>query len=159
MGIASGLGTVDVVGDPNAPLPVALVRVFNDGGAAGTSGLTEEAFKDTDALHQGDTGVLIAPADVVKFRLNIGVRTLTDGANVTFTVRDKDGLVVKTVSNKSFDPTIFTQQPSGQMLDGYAITGGETISVTVNSGSLFIYGATTDNVTQDPSVQFAKKLE
>jgi hypothetical protein len=159
MGISSGLGTADIVGDPNAPLPVALVRVFNDGGAAGTSGLTEEAFKAEEALHQGDTGVLIAPADVAKFRLNIGVRTLTDGANVTFTVRDKDGNVVKTVSNKGFDPTIFTQQGSSVMLDGYAITGGETISVTVNSGSLFIYGATTDNVTQDPSVQFAKKLE
>jgi hypothetical protein len=159
MGISSGLGTVDIVGDPSAPLPVALVRVFNDGGAAGTSGLTEEAFKEEEALHSGDTAVLIAPADVVKFRLNIGVRTLTDGANVTFTVRDKDGLVVKTVSNKNFDPTIFTQQGSAQMLDGYAIVGGETISVAVNSGSLFIYGATTDNVTQDPSVQFAKKLE
>jgi hypothetical protein len=159
MGISSGLGTVDIVGDPNAPLPVALVRVFNDGGAAGTSGLTEEAFRAEDALHQGDTGVLIAPADVAKFRLNIGVRTLTDGANVTFTVRDKDGIVVKTVSNKNFDPTIFTQQPSGQMLDGYALAGGETISVTINSGSAFIYGATTDNVTQDPSVQFAKKVE
>jgi hypothetical protein len=159
MGISSGLGTVDIVGDPNAPLPVALVRVFNDAGAAGTSGLTEEAFKAEEALHQGDTGVLIAPADVVKFRLNIGVRTLTDGANVTFTVRDKDGIVVKTVSNKNFDPTIFTQVGSAPMLDGYVITGGETISITVNSGSLFVYGATTDNTTQDPSAQFAKRVE
>jgi hypothetical protein len=159
MGIASGLGTVDVAGDLNAQLPVALVRVFNDAGAAGTSGLTEEAFKAEEALHGGDTGVLIAPADIAKFRLNIGVRTLADGANVTFTVRDKDGVVVKTVSNKSFDPTFFTQIGATPMLDGYVLTGGETISVAVNSGSIFIYGATTDNVTQDPSVQFAKKLE
>jgi hypothetical protein len=159
MGLPSGLGTVDIVGAVSSPLPVALVRVFNDGGAAGTSGLTEEAFKAEEALHGGDTGVLIAPSDVAKFRLNIGVRTLTDGANVTFTVRDKDGVIVKTVSNKNFDPTFFTQIGSAPMLDGYAITGGETISVAVNSGSLFIYGATTDNVTQDPSVQFAKKVE
>jgi len=26
-------------------------------------------------------------------------------------------------------------------------------------GFVFIYGATTDNVTNDPSVQFAKKIE
>ena len=103
--------------------------------------------------------MLIAPADMTKFRLNIGVRTLADGANVTFTVRDKDGVIVKTVSNKNFDPTFFTQIGSAPMLDGYALTGGETISVAVNSGSIFIYGATTDNVTQDPSVQFAKKVE
>lgn len=159
MGLGSGLGTVDIVSDANVSLPVTLARVFNDAGAAGTSGLTEEAFKSDDALHAGDTGVLQAPADIVKFRLNIGVRTLTDGANVTFTVRDKDGVVVKTVSNKSFDPTFFTQVGAASMLDGYALTGGETISVAVNSGSLFIYGATTDNVTQDPSVQFAKKVE
>ena len=31
--------------------------------------------------------------------------------------------------------------------------------IAVNSGSLLIYGATTDNVTQDPSAQFAKKIE
>jgi hypothetical protein len=159
MGLGNGLGTVDMVGDVNSAMPVALVRVFNDAGAAGTSGLTEEAFSADDALHSGDTGVLQAPADVSKFRLNIGVRTLTNGANVTFTVRDKDGVVVKTVSNKNFDPTFFTQVGASSMLDGYALTGGETITVTVNSGSLFIYGATTDNVTQDPSVQFAKKIQ
>lgn len=159
MGIASGLGTIDMVSDPGAALPVALTRVFNDAGALGTSGLTEDAFKAEEALHQGDVGVLIAPADIAKFRLNIGVRTLADGANVTFTVRDKDGLVVKTVENKSFDPTFFTQIGSAPMLDGYALKGGETITVAVNGGSLLIYGATTDNVTNDPSVQFAKKLE
>ena len=159
MGIASGLGTADIVGDPNAPLPVALVRVFNDAGALGTSGLTEEAFKEEDALHQGDTAVLLAPADMAKFRLNIGVRTLTDGATITLTVRDKDGVVVKTVGGKHFDPTTFAQPGSTAMLDGYALTGGETISIAVDNGSLFMYGATTDNVTQDPSAQFAKKME
>ena len=29
MGIASGLGTVDMAGDVNSPLPVVLARVFN----------------------------------------------------------------------------------------------------------------------------------
>jgi hypothetical protein len=159
MGIASGLGTVDVVGDVNSPLPVALVRVFNDGGAAGTSGLTEEAFKAEEALHSGDSGVLIAPADIAKFRLNLGVRTLADGASASFTVRDKDGVVVAN-STRSFDPTYFAQ-PGGVAwaLDGYTLKGGETITILITSGSAFFYGATTDNVTQDPSVQFAKKVE
>jgi len=159
MGLGNGLGTVDMISDVGSALPVALVRVFNDAGAAGTSGLTEEALPAEAALHAGDTGVLQAPADVSKFRLNIGVRTLTDGANVTFTVRDKDGVVVKTVSGKNFDPTFFTQVGASSMLDGYALTGGETITIAVNSGSLFIYGATTDNVTQDPSVQFAERVQ
>jgi hypothetical protein len=148
-----------MAGDVNSPLPVVLARVFNDGGANGTSGLTEEAFKAEDALHAGDSGVLLAPADMTKFRLNLGYRTLGDQTSVTFTVRDKDGVIVQT-SNRTFDPTTFAQ-PGGVAwaLDGYTLKGGESITILVNSGAAFFYGATTDNVTQDPSVQFAKKLE
>ena len=45
------------------------------------------------------------------------------------------------------------------MLEGYALVGGETITIQITSGSAFIYGSTTDNTTQDPSVQFAKRVE
>ena len=159
MGIASGIGTLDIVSDPDSPLPLALVRVFNDAGALGTSGLTEDSFRAEDALGAGDTGVLFAPADAAKFRLNIGVRTLSAGATITFTVRDKDGVVVKTVSNQPFDPTWFRQFGSADLLGGYTLQGGETISVTVTAGNAIVYGSTTDNVTQDPSVQFARKVE
>jgi hypothetical protein len=155
MNIPSGLGSADIIGDINSPLPMSLVRVFNDAGAAGTTGLGEDQLAEEEALQPGSTGVLIAPSDVTKFRLNIGVRTLASGAAVTITVRDKDGVEVKSVT-KSFDPTFFSQQTSGQLLDGYVLTGGETISFNVTSGSLFIYGATTDNTTNDPSVQFAR---
>lgn len=155
MGIASGLGSADIIGDINSPLPVSLVRVFNDAGALGTVGLGEDQLAEEDALQPGNTGVLIAPADVTKFRLNVGFRTLAAGAAMTITVRDKDGVVVKTTS-KSFDPTFFTQPTSAQLLDGFALTGGETISFQITSGSVFIYGSTTDNTTNDPSVQLAR---
>ena len=155
MGIPSGLGSADIIGDINSPLPVSLVRVFNDAGAAGTTGLAEDQLAEEDALQPGSTGVLIAPADVAKFRLNVGIRTLASGAALTITVRDKDGIVVKTLT-KSYDPTFFSQVTSAQLLDGYVLNGGETLSFTVTSGSLFIYGSTTDNTTNDPSVQFAR---
>jgi hypothetical protein len=45
------------------------------------------------------------------------------------------------------------------ILDGYVLIGGETITVQMTSGSAFVYGSTTDNTTQDPSVQFARKIE
>lgn len=45
------------------------------------------------------------------------------------------------------------------MLDGYVLTGGETITIQVTAGSAFVYGSTTDNTTQDPSVQFASRIE
>jgi hypothetical protein len=154
MGIASGLGSADIITDINSPLPVSLVRVYNDAGANGTTGLAEDQLAEDEALQPGQIGVLIAPADVAKFRLNIGVRTLDSGAAMNITVRDKDGLVVKTTT-KSFPGTFFIQQPSAQMLDGYTLVGGETISFQVTSGSVFIYGSTTDNTTNDPAVQLA----
>ncbi|MEA2345596.1 MAG: hypothetical protein QOF63_3765 [Thermoanaerobaculia bacterium] len=157
MGIASGLGSADVVADAGSPFPVLLARVFNDAGAAGTTGLALEPMATSDALQNGDTGVLIAPADA-RFRLNIGVRTLEQGVAFNLTVRNKDGVAVKTTA-KSFGPTFFRQIGSTEILDGYALAGGETITIQITSGSAFVYGSTTDNTTQDPSVQFAKKVE
>jgi hypothetical protein len=45
------------------------------------------------------------------------------------------------------------------ILDGYLLAGGETITVQITAGSAFVYGSTTDNTTQDQSVQFARKVE
>jgi hypothetical protein len=157
MGITSGLGSADVVADAGSSFPVALVRVFNDAGAAGTTGLALEPMAASDALQNGETGVLIAPADT-RFRFNIGVRTLAQGVAMNITVRNKDGATVKTVA-KSFDATYFRQIGSSEILEGYVLVGGETVTIQINSGSAFIYGSTTDNTTQDPSVQFARKVE
>ncbi|MEA2163469.1 MAG: hypothetical protein QOK37_1596 [Thermoanaerobaculia bacterium] len=158
MGVASGIGSADVVADAGVPFPIALVRVFNDAGAAGTTGLAEEVMQSSDALKSGDAAALIAPADVQRFRLNIGVRTLDQGVAMTLTVRDKSGVVVKTTT-RSYPASYFVQPGAATMLDGYALTGEETITIAITSGSAFIYGSTTDNITQDPSVQFAKKIE
>jgi hypothetical protein len=98
--------------------------------------------------------VLIAPADMTLFRLNVGVRTLDAGATITITARNAEGEVVKTVQ-KNYAPSYFIQISSPQLLDGYLLTGGETLSFRIDAGSAFIYGATTDNKTNDPSQQFA----
>jgi len=158
MGVPSGIGSADIVADAGSPFPVTLVRVFNDAGTAGTTGLAEEQMAASDALQNGDTAALIAPPDVQRFRLNIGVRTLDQGVAFALTVRDKNGVIVKTTA-KSFGPNFFIQPGSATMLDGYALTGEETITIAISSGSAFIYGSTTDNTTQDPSVQFAKRIE
>lgn len=155
MGVASGLGTADLVADLGSAFPATLIRVFNDGGTAGTTGLAIEAMKTTDALQSGEKGSLVAPADAAKLRLNIGVRSLDAGAAINFVIRDKDGNVVKTVS-KTYNATFFQQLPAGQMLD-YTFAGGESVSIELTSGSAYVYGSTTDNTSNDPSVQFAHR--
>ena len=158
MSIATGLGSVDLVADSGSPFPVALARVFNDGGAAGTTGLTLDALATDDALQPGQTAALFVPADTARFRLNIGYRTLDRGATLAITVRNRDGAVVKTLE-KTIPATYFRQVGSSDFLDGLALTGGESISIVVTQGSAFVYGAMTDNVTNDPSVQMARRIE
>ena len=44
----SGLGSVDLITAPSATKPVIITRVFNDAGALGTAGLTEDVIDPSD---------------------------------------------------------------------------------------------------------------
>ena len=155
-----GLGSLDVVMLSNSDVPEIVTRVYNDAGAAGTSGFTEEAINpggpDTRILFQGSTSLLVAPPNDTSLRFNIGVRTLTAGAIVTFRVLDANGAVITTVT-KEYDPTFYEQQSAATLL-GAPLPPNASIEVSVSSGSAIIYGATIDNVTNDPSIQFARVL-
>jgi len=157
----TGLGTLDLVLPSGSGfVPVIVARVFNDAGSAGTSGFTEEAIDPTGSggesrlLFAGATGFLIAPSDPSHFRFNIGVRTLFSGAFITFTVHDTAGALVTTVT-KQYDPTRFEQQPADTLL-GVPLAANDSIEVSVSGGSAIVYGATVDNTTQDPSIQFVR---
>lgn len=154
----SGIGTADILADTGSAMPVSSVRVFNDAGVDGTTGLNEEAFRIEDALQSGQTGALIAPSDFIRFRLNIGIRTLAQGVSMTITVRDREGIVLKTL-DRDFAATYFEQTSARIFLLGQQLIGGESIAIAVTSGSAFLYGATTDNKTNDPSIQFARRVE
>jgi hypothetical protein len=156
----TGLGSIDVVLPTTSQVPIIVTRVFNDAGSAGTSGFTEDAVNpdgggsDSPLLFAGSTGFLVAPANLTNFRFNIGVRTFLSGASLTFRVHDSAGALVHTVT-KHYNPTYFEQQPSDSFL-GVTLVANDSIEVSVDSGSAVVYGATTDNTTNDPSVQFVK---
>jgi hypothetical protein len=150
----SGLGSADVV-STSGNLPTVVARVFNDAGALGTTGFTEDLMKPQNALSAGDQFVLLVPPDLARFRYNIGVRTLGTGASITVTQRNSAGTIVGTVS-KTYGPTYFEQVDVTTFL-GAAPSANDSLTVNVNSGELFIYGASTDNTTQDPSVQLGRK--
>ncbi len=149
----SGVGTLDLVAT-TGPAPLTVVRIYNDAGAAGTTGFNEDQIRTEDALSAGQRAVLVAPIDPAKFRFNIGVRTLASGASITVTVRNASGEVTRTVT-KSY-PAVFFQQGSAADFLGAALGANDSIQISVNSGSLIVYGATADNITQDPSLQLAK---
>lgn len=154
MGQNGVIGSADVI-TISGRLPLALIRIFNDSGASGTSGMTEPLLDKSAALSTGESGSLIAPLDIVAARLNVGVRSLEQGATLSVTLRDSSGTVKKTLS-KTYAPTYFEQVTSAAFL-GADLASSDTITVTVTAGSAIVYGATTDNKTQDPSLQLATK--
>jgi streptogramin lyase len=150
----SGLGSADIEVTSGSS-PVATVRVFNDAGAAGTTGFTEEAIRPEEALSAGARGVLLLPPDLTAFRFNLGVRTLELGASIALTLRDAAGGVVATVP-RVFPATYHLQQTATDFLTGVTPPPGGSITVEIVSGSAIVYGATVDNITGDPSLQIAR---
>jgi hypothetical protein len=156
IGGASGIGSIDLVPDGSSVTPMSVLRIFNDGGAAGTTGMTIEQLSAGDAIAAGQRGVLIAPAVPGSTRMNIGIRTLRDGVTMTVTVRDKLGAMIDS-THRSYPATYFVQVPLSAFAGGILL-GDEVVSFTVESGSAIVYGASTDNITQDPSAQIARPL-
>jgi uncharacterized repeat protein (TIGR01451 family) len=147
----SGIGSADFSIQSDFA-PVAVARVFNDGSSGQTS-MTEDLIAPESALLAGQEGVILAPHDPWAARFNIGVRTLSDGAQMTATVRSADGTVLQRVP-LNFPPSYFVQQPAASLL-GLPLTGDESITFDVTGGAVMIYGVRTDNRSQDPSLQFA----
>ena len=152
----TGLGSLDLVPDTGTATPLLVVRVFNDAGAAGTTGFTEEAVAPAEALVAGESGFLIAPPDSALYRFNVGVRTLVSGATLTITARNAAGTVTRTLT-RTYLPHYFEQRDSASFLNGAAVAANESITIQVVSGSAIVYGATVDNRTNDPSLQLAKQ--
>jgi hypothetical protein len=156
----SGLGSVDLITAPAATKPVIITRVFNDAGTLGTAGLTEDVIDPSDArvIQGGFTAFLVTPVDPTKTRFNIGVRTGASGANLTAVLRDTNGTVLKTVT-KSYLPNWFEQVDSTAFFTGTVVGANQSISITVTiGGSAIVYGSTTDDITNDPNIQFAVAL-
>ena len=154
----TGIGSMDVVMSAGAQLPIVVSRIYNDQGTNGTAGVFEDLVTTatgtgTRILTLGTVGFLLTPIEPSRTRMNIGVRSLSSGATLTLSLEDSTGHQLGGVT-KTYDPDFFEQQGS-EFYFGVVVGANQKIRVTVTSGSAIVYGATTDNVTNDPSVQFA----
>jgi hypothetical protein len=151
----SGLGSLDIV--TSDPVPIVVARVFSDAGAAGTAGFTIDPLPPSAALKSGESGVIIVPPDLSKTRLNIGLRSLDGSVTMVIALRRSNG-AIKGFVTKTMGPNYFEQPSVAALLPGHFIEGSDTITFTISSGNgAIIYGASTENSTQDPSLQYAKK--
>jgi hypothetical protein len=154
-----GLGSIDVYG-AGGDAPVVLARIFNDAGAAGTSGFTEPLISPSDVTGGPGvsvTGVLVCPADLSRYRYNVGLRTLGAPVHVSVSVLDSSGAIVHTASH-DYPANYFVQTTVSEFLDGFSIGDAHSLRITFSGGGLIVYGATVDNTTNDPSAQFMPYL-
>lgn len=153
---ASGLGSLEIA-PSSGQAPVVTARIFNDSGAAGTSGFSEEASKESSALSAGDSAVLLAPPDLAAQRFNIGVRPLGQGVSLSITIRSAAGTVIATL-NRSFPANALDQESSQQFAPGVAFSGNESLTIQITAGSAFVFGVAVDNKTNDTSFEAGRNL-
>src|ERR1051325_6166229 len=154
---AQGLGTIDVVSTSGAPVLV-LTRVFNDNGPAGTQGFSEPFVTPDEALVALGRANIIMPADLANFRMNVGVRTLSDIVNVDIVTTDPAGNRYGPLITRTYQANSFEQPTLAQFLDGGSIVPMSTLTIFVRDGSgIIFYASTTDNRTNDSSIEFARR--
>jgi hypothetical protein len=159
--IGPGLGSLDMGVNEGSGTPQVVTRVYNDAGTSGTAGFVEdpiaypgEGVLGSRVVSMGATAFMVTPLDPSRTRFNIGVRTLYSGATLRAQLLDNAGHVLASV-NKTYTANYFEQVDSTSFFGGVPVGANQIIKISVSDGSAIIYGATTDNVTNDPSVQYA----
>ena len=149
----SGKGSIDVYTTVGFEPPFAAARVYEDSGGS-TKGFTMDAQLPERALQ--NSGILFTPTDPVKFRMNIGVRTLDRPTSVVFQLYSASGTARVAYVLRSYPANYYVQTEASQLL-GMPLQAGDTIVVTPSFGGdpVFVYSSIIDNTSQDPSLQFA----
>jgi hypothetical protein len=147
----SGLGSIDIYGTAYTPAVVA--RVYNDAGAAGTSGFTEEIVPLGDVITDDHAGSMLLASDTVNYRTNVGIRTFDKPVRVSAAVYNAAGTYVGTSTERSYAANYFEQIPISSFLAGVTVPAGGAATIYVHGGSAALYSATTDNRTNDGSLK------
>jgi len=151
---ATGSGSADVIAAVgSAPVTVTTIA---DTAAAGMPSVQVPQVDPASALGVGSRGVLIAPADPVRTRFNIGIRTLGSGAGMTISVRDTNGSELRSVARPF--PANFFHQFSAADLTGAPLGANQSIVISVDFGSVIVYGAAIENATGDTTLQIARPV-
>jgi len=150
----TGLGSLDVVAEGRG-VPTIVARAFDDRGEEGTTGATVPAVRIEDVLRAGSTATLILPSDRQHFRFNVGVRTLAEGATIAVAIYGENGILRKNLGERSWSGNTF-EQVAADAFAGETLLANESLVFEVTRGAAVLYGTTTDNETNDPSITIAQ---
>jgi hypothetical protein len=147
----SGIGSLDImqtfpfVGRDTTPVP-AEVRLFNEA-AGGTYGTFESPVLPVDAFRPIDWNLFVPSS---RFRVNIGIRTLTQ-AHVSFFLIAADGNITEKVIDY---PPDYTFLQAADQFFGKPVNPGDSIMVNMTGDNVIAipFHTFTDNSTNDPAV-------
>lgn len=149
----SGLGSIDLLADAG-PVPTVVARAYDDQ-PGGTTGVTVPLVPLASVLGGVDRATLIVPRDLVRYRFNIGVRTLDAGLTLALTLRSANG-TERHRRMITYDANHFEQQP-GDLFAGAPLRADDSIELRIVAGSAIVYATTVDNRTNDSSIQIAER--
>jgi hypothetical protein len=158
MGATGQPGSLDVVLPFGESLPMIAAQVYNDAGAAGTTGFRQEIVPTTNLVMSaatniffaGATGFLFGPADATVYRCNIAVRSLDKGVQFTLQAMHADGTAAGSPTDYRYGPNTWDQK-SWQDFTGAALGDGDYVRISVNDGTAIFDGSIVDNITNDPA--------
>ncbi len=145
----SGLGSLDVIPDEGTPdvVPQVIARLYNDT-TLGTFGTQVAAVLPYSYL---DGRSLEVPIPDARFRVNIGIRTLT-ATKVKVVTYAANGRL-EGFRDVTF-PAGWTMMTSAADLTRETLTPGASVTLLV-SGSAIAFYTVTENQTNDPTVVVA----
>ena len=149
----SGLGSLDVLSD-TGNVPVIVARAYDDQ-PAGTTGVTVPAVRKGEETVREDLGALIVPRDLTRYRFNVGVRALANGATLTLRIRSANG-TERATRVLQYAANAFDQQP-GDAFTTTTLQPDDSILVEISAGSAIVYATTVDNATNDSSLQLVRR--
>jgi len=147
-----GIGSVDILVEKGS-VPAVTARIF-DSGNPRRSGVIIPAVDPATALSGGDQATLIVPADLERSRFNIGIRTLEEETVIDILVRDRSGALRSLLGQVIYPPHYFEQR-RGDIFTQTRLAAGETVTIRVRRGRLFLYGTSVDNISNDTTIQKA----
>jgi hypothetical protein len=147
----SGIGSLDIVqtspflSEGTAVLPVE-ARLFNEA-AEGTYGAFEGPVLPPDAFKPIDWNIFVPSS---RFRLNVGIRTLT-AAHVSFFLIAADGAITEKTADYAPD---YVFLDAADHFFGKPVNPGDSIVINVSGDNVIAipFHTFTDNSTNDPEV-------
>lgn len=146
----TGLGSLEIV-PSTGPAPSIAARI-EDGGVVPVPQLRTE-----DVLTAGSRAVLNTPSDASRFRFNVGVKTLAAGVSMTIALYDANGTLLRTTS-RSLPPNYLIQMAASDFAAG-PVAAGQTIVISIDSGSAAVYGSTVANTGTGSTLQMAARVQ